>query len=660
MSLFYQKLALINIKKHSKTYIPYILTCICTIIMYYIVYSLSKNSALNSMSGGEQLKIILSLGANTVGFFSLIFLFYTNSFLIKRRKKEFGLFNILGMEKKHISKIIFFETFYVAIISYISGLLGGILLGEFMRLILLKLLHLDINIAFEISFSAIISTIILFGIIFALTLLNTLRQIHLANPIELLHSKSTGEREPKSKWILAILGVICLGIGYYISLTTESPLDALYLFFVAVILVIIGTYCLFTSISIVVLKLLRKNKNYYYQTRHFTSISGMIYRMKQNAVGLANICILSTAVLVMLSTTVSLYVSMEDVIRTRFNRNIIINSNGISQEEADKLDDIADITTKNIDKLNIIQYRYVNLVTLQNGSNFTVNYNYTSKDSAKLECVTLDEYNKTADKSATLKDDEVLLYCIKGSIPDDTITLGNTNLKIKERISTDNTDYSTSNYSSYNIYYIVVSNIDILKEIYENLANIDISQNDLDNIYSYYYGFDVDKNVDSQTQIDFVSDFNKTLNENNIPAHCEGAESSRKNFYSLYGGLFFLGIFLGLLFIMATVLIIYYKQISEGYDDKERFAIMQKVGMSHMEVKKTIQSQVLTVFFLPLATAVIHIAFAFRVISKLLVLLNLNNVTLFIKCTAITILIFTVFYAIVYGLTARTYYKIVE
>ena len=657
--LFYPKLAATNIKKNYQTYIPYILTSIGTIMMYYIMKSISLDKGLNNMSGGDNLKSILAMGSFVIALFSLIFLFYTNSFLIKRRKKEFGLFNILGMEKKHISKIMLFETIYVFFISIIIGILGGIVLSKLMYMLLLKLLKFQVPMGYTISFKAIYYTLILFAVIFLLTFVNNLRQIHLAKPIELLSGGQVGEKEPKTKWLLTLIGLAALIGGYTIANTTESPLAALYMFLIAVILVIVGTYCLFTAGSIAFLKMLRKNKNYYYQTKHFTTVSGMMYRMKQNAVGLANICILSTAVLVMLSSTVSLYIGIEDVLRTRFERNILITSSDISEDYQNGVKDTTSkvLESHNLKPENILEYRYLRFAALKEGDSFTDTNNVTN-DSAKnirmLYFMPLTDYNALNDTEYTLKNDEVLLIENGEKYTNDTVTVFDHTFDIKEKSNT-----STENLSLLrditDIYYIIVNDLSQIEEIYNRQPD---ASDTLASNYRYLYGFDID--ADNEESIQITKDIQTSFQGKYDDSYIESAEASREDFFSLYGGLFFLGLFLGALFIMATVLIIYYKQISEGYDDKARFEIMQKVGMSRSEIKKSIRSQVLTVFFLPIVTAAIHIAFAFKLITKLLALLNLTNVVLFAWCTLGTLLVFALFYAVIYGLTARVYYRIVS
>lgn len=618
---------------------------------------MSGNPGLKKMSGGDSLITILNLGNIVIGVFSVIFLFYTNSFLIKRRKKEFGLFNILGMEKKHISKVIVWETVFVTVFSIVIGLVSGMIIGKLMFLLLNNILRFEVPLTYFVSLKSIGVTLILFLGIFALTLLNNLRHIHLAKPIELLQGGQVGEKEPKTRWVLVIIGVAALASGYYIALVTESPIAALNKFFLAVLLVIIGTYALFTAGTIALLKIMRKNKGFYYQTKHFISVSGMIYRMKQNAVGLANICILSTMVLVMLSSTVSLYIGMEDVIKNRYPMEIEVSANNISEEQAQVIEKIIheEAEKYQIEIIDPVRYRSADFPAIKEGNTFTTDSTtmQSFKNISMLELISLDEFNQLEEQSAKLADNEVLIYTFKGKPVENTITISGQEFQVKDQLKDlsfngDSTDMLT------NGYFVVVKDEETIKSLYpvEELEHIEWKD------LSYFSGFNAKGSTENE--ISLTKALAQKLKDASIDGYSEGQEESKESFYSVYGGLFFLGLFLGALFIMATVLIMYYKQISEGYDDKERFAIMQKVGLSKEEIKKSIKSQVLIVFFLPLVAAVIHIAFAFKVITKLLALLNLTNIGLFVICTAATIFIFALFYALVYILTAREYYKIVS
>lgn len=655
---FYSKLALTNMSKHRKTYFPYLISNIFIIAMFYMMHFISSNTGLKEMSGGESLMQILSLGNFVIGLFSVIFLFYTNSFLIKQRKKEFGLFNILGMEKKHIAKIISIESFFVAVISLGLGVTSGIIFSRLMFLLLSNLLHFEVPLNYFISTSSAIYTLVLFAIIFLLTLLNNLRHIHIAKPIELLQGGQVGEKEPKTKWILLLIGIVTLGFGYYLALFTDSPLIAVQsTFFLAVLLVIIGTYALFTAGTIALLKLMRKNKKFYYQTKHFISVSGMMYRMKRNAVGLASICILATMVLVMLSTTVSLYVGMEDLLQHRYPKEISVSANNVSEEQAEAIEDEikAQAAEHQVEIQQPIHYRSHSLATIQQGNSFSLeepNFKDFSHLSV-IELMPLEEYNQLEEQSITLNDDEVLVYTFRGERVEDTITIADQEFQIKNHLNDLSIDGRAAAILT-DRYFVVVKDENIIHEL--SLADL-TDEIEFENL-SYYYGFDTEESAEAE--IALTNALSQSLRDLSIDGYAEGREEAKESFYSLYGGLFFLGIFLGILFLMATVLIMYYKQISEGYDDKKRFEIMQKVGLSKDEIKKSIRSQVLIVFFLPLVAAVIHIAFAFKLITQLLGLLNLTNISLFVICTIITILIFAIFYAIVYMLTAREYYKIVS
>ena len=621
---------------------PYILTCIGTMMMFYVMHAISLNDGLLNMPNSMSLQSILSMGVVVILIFSVIFLLYTNSFLIKRRKKELGLFNVLGMERKHIAWVLFFETLFTSLISLAFGLFGGIILNKLMFVLLLRLLKFDIPLGFELDMASIEFTAQCFSLIFILTLICNLVQIWMSKPIELLKGGQVGEKEPKTKWISAIIGVLSLGIGYGIALSVETPLAAIPLFLVAVIFVMIGTYELFTAGSIVVLKLLRKNKKIYYKKHNFIAISGMMYRMKQNAKGLANICILSTAVIVMLSTTVSLYVGMEESLHTQYPQDVFLRGNDVNDEKINRINQILD------DKVNEYQIKLKDefhyksksmMATLKDG-NYALGQNISS-DSYSFGFISIDDFNRLEQTDIQLSVDEVLIFSISGTYGKDSIMINNQVYQIKQEFDEVSFQPKQEN-SLFPVYLLIVNDIQIFGE---------------EDVY-YSVGFNVD-NTD-EVSVEFVDSLNTEFRLNSIDAYVSGAASSRADFLMTYGGLFFLGIFLGTLFLMATVLIIYYKQVSEGYDDKERFEIMQRVGMSKQEIRKTIRVQILMVFFLPLIFMMIHIAFAFPIITKLLALFGLMNTQLFLAATIGTIVIFASIYALIFNLTAKTYYKIVE
>ncbi len=657
---FYFKLAAENIKKNSKTYIPFMLTCIITIAMFYIILSLSGNPGIAAMRGASFITMFMSIGSVTVGIFAVIFLFYTNSFLIKRRKKEFGLYNILGMEKRHISVVVFIEIFYTAAISLIIGLPGGILLDKLMYLIISRLLNVEVTLGFYVSVESLIASVIFFGAIFFFIFLNTLRQICFSNPIELLKGESMGEREPKTRWLMTVLGVGCLGAGYYISVTTRDIASAFMLFFLAVILVILGTYMLFTAGSVFILKTLRKNKRYYYKTKHFISVSGLIYRMKQNAAGLANICILSTMVLVMISSTSCLMMGMDEILKENFPYDLTLEVRRAywsedSEEKLSQFDEAVDIITEYEKEISRADFLYVMdfVGYFQDGK---VSFEGTS--SPYFLCfVTAEDYNKAFGGELVLKKGEIAAAPLNkddANFNSESINLFGIECKIKEKA-----DYFYAHNGDNNVIAekaaIILSDIDAMHELsdkYREFYEISESGYRGDKVININFTANDEKRHNA-----ILSDLaEKTGDFVLLTSRADG----KYNFLDLYGGLFFLGLFLGTLFIMAAVLIIYYKQISEGYDDKKRFEIMQNVGLSKGEVRASIHSQVLTVFFLPLVMAGIHMTAAFPILKSLLEGMGMTKTWLFLSCTAVSFLVFAVFYIVVYLLTARSYYKIVS
>ena len=651
----YGRLALSNLKKNGKIYLPYLLTCIGTVMMFYLMQFLYTNPWVKTHAS---LMMVLGMGCVVVGLFAFIFLFYTNSFLMKQRKKEIGLYNILGMGKRHIGKIMAYESIYIGIFGIGIGLLCGILFSKLMLLLLARLLGFQLGVSFYVSVGSVLTSVIFFGIIFTLTLIYNLQQIHLAKPVELLQGGNIGEKEPKTKWVLAILGIVTLGVGYYMALTTKSPMEALALFFIAVILVIIGTYSIFTAGSIAGLKFLRNRKKYFYKLNHFTSVSGMIYRMKQNAVGLANICILSTMVLVMISTTSSLFIGSEDALRNQNPRDIFVNGYEVPLETQESILKIFKSTLKSegVKGEDLVAYSYREIYLDKTPEGLVNNYGKMNMEStAYVRLIPVEEYNRMENKNVKLNENEALVYSTNVDYEKNEKLFKDLDIRAIKQV--DHLSVENLYYSSYmDVSFIVVNQQQI-----KDLVKLYDKENDQKE-YKMYIGVNAD--IESEKQIKLSDQIYKNIEK--VEGMHYGAlsygciASDKDEFLSVYGGLFFLGIFLGTLFTMAMILIIYYKQISEGYDDKRRFEIMQKVGMSKKEVKKSIQSQVKTVFFIPLVTAVIHLAFAFSMIRKLLSVLNLTNVTLFIICTLVTVLVFTILYAVVYALTAKTYYKIVE
>lgn len=659
----YTKLAITNIKNNRQFYFPYLLTGIITVAMFYIMCALESNPGIQSMPGAKDLGLILRLGIGVIGIFAVIFLFYTNSFIIKRRKKELGIYNILGMEKRHIAKILSKEAFFTAIIAIGGGLVTGVLFHKLACMLLYRMIGFNGGITFSFSKKGVMITAILFAIVYLLTYIYDLFQVQLANPIELLQSGNKGEREPKTKAIMAVLGVLCLGTGYFIAITTKNPIKALTLFFVAVILVIIGTYLLFTAGSIALLKILRRNKGYYYQTKHFTSVSGMIYRMKQNAVGLANICILSTMVLVAVSTTVSLYVGVEDIMKERYPNEI--NIRAYYDTGAPSEDSIAPIVEKSVKESgrkirHEEDYLELYFAAIKDQGQYSLDKEKVKTAGDRVSGFVVltreDCKKKYNEEIPELAENEVALFTIKKTDMD-TLVLENRSYHVKEIKQFQNTeDFETIADMMDEYYYVIVNDVQDMERLWQ--LQKDIYQENSSSI-SRQVRLDIDG--DSEQKKECFENIKTALGPEQAKARIliDSRQSNLDEFYQIYGGFLFLGLFLGILFLMITVLIIFYKQISEGYDDKERFSIMEKVGMSNDEVKATIRSQVRTVFFLPILMAAVHVGMAFPMIKRLLSLFGLSNTALFAGCMAGTILVFALIYLLVFLKTSKTYYKIV-
>lgn len=657
---FSLKLAGNNIKNNRKFYLPYFLASVGIIAMFYIICFLATSEDIAAMSA--TLGAIMGIGVFVIGFFAVIFLFYINSFLMKRRKKEIGLYNILGMEKRHIGKILMIENLLVAFTAIIVGLFSGILFSKLIHLFLTWVFGEKPPFGIAISGQAMVITLVLFGVLFFLTMMVSQMSIRLAKPIELLRGGEVGEREPKTKGLLAAAGALCLGAGYYIAITTESPLTAITLFFVAVILVIIGTYCLFTAGSIAVLKALKKNKKFYYKPANFTAVSGLIYRMKQNAVGLASICILSTMVLVMVSGTVSLYAGMNDVIDNIIPGDAAVMVIEQEEEPLDKeaLSALAEETAEKMD-LKVTGMKgteYLTFVTARDGDAFALTAgNYANMDTGSIfDVITAEEYQRQTGKSIALAKDEAAVYTRGAALPD-TFTIGDIALRVKERPDRFLTLGDSESYMM-DIHYLVVADDDVLQALYAQQKEAYGA-----NASNIQYDLSIELDNKGEKSRDYTTALMDELHNRDLGGYESLYAQSRyeisEGYHGLVGGFLFLGIFLGIVFTFAAALIIYYKQISEGYYDKDKFEIMQKVGMSKAEVKGTIRRQVLMVFFLPLIMAGIHILAAFKMITRLLLIFSMYNVPLFALCTLGTFLVFAVIYALVYAVTAREYYKIV-
>lgn len=672
-AFLFPKLAWQGIRKNRRVYVPYILACMGMVMMSYILQSLSYCPLLNEMRGGGTLQGILSMGKIVVAVFALIFLLYTNAFLIRHRNREFGLYNVLGMDKRGLRGIIAWESLYVALISLVGGFGLGIAFSKMAELGLLKILRLEGDYRFRIYGESITFVLGVFVVIFLALLGKSLIDVSRQNPLELLRSTQQGEKPPKANWLLALLGAALLGTAYYMAVSTDNPAMALTLFFIAVIMVIVATYMLFTAGSVTFCRLLQKNKHYYYKKNHFVSVSTMAYRMKRNGMGLASICILSTMVLVMLTSSSSLYIGMEDVIRTRFSRDNFyeVNMKTLENLKDENVAQLLDGFTQTFEEYgvepqNVEVFRFAGVTGELRQGEFDPDAgnmdSYIDSNLRSLYFINQEDYNRCCGTEISLEPGQALLYLGNCQYDRDIISCKDFSLRIVGQVKECPTiNDGVTSVVPYMI--LVISDFDQLKLLEKKMDGKD---GQIDMLYiCWHFGYDL--NVDEETEVQVY----KALENNIMNAPClqgyEGfgwssdcLELDRDDYLSMFGGLFFIGIILSIVFVFAAILIIYYKQLSEGYEDQQRFVIMQKVGMTKQDIRKTVNSQILTVFFAPLLMGGLHLAFAFPMVWRMLQLFMLNNLSLVIWVNIGGFLVFGVLYAIVYRITSHVYYSIVS
>ena len=671
----YLKLSINGIKKNKKLYLPYLITCICMVMMFYLIDYLAVSPQFAQIKGGDTMQMILGFGSGVIAIFSLILLYYTNSFLIRRRQREFGLYHILGMGKIDLVKIMVFENLLISVVTIAGGIVGGILFSKLGELLAAKILGSNAGLSMKISVPALVATALLFLAIFALIMLRMIVSVYRLKPVELLKSEKTGEKPPKANWIFAVIGLLLLGVAYYLSLTIKDPLAAMVWFMVAVVLVILATYLLFIAGSVAFCKMMQKKKGYYYKTNHFISISSMIYRMKRNGAGLASICILSTMVLVMVSSTTSLYLSMEHGLNLRYPKSVQIEmyTNPEQTEEMKETQNgqIVDLVQNVLKEHNQTAENPENYRMLTVSGIASKNEIYFNPENAPgvngvntfdhlkmIYALPMEEYNRIMGTNLELASGEAYLYTKDSDFAYDQIMVENSGTwSIKgylDKMISNGNDVSNMNSSL----YLVVPGLEDIKALEE--GNVSGSYE------KWYYNFDL--SCGDEEQIKIQNEIEEKINalaeqESDsifFGVSTDSRAASRADYQALYGGLFFLGILLGVVFILGMVLIIYYKQITEGYEDQDRFQILMKVGMTPKEVRQTINSQVMTVFFLPLVVAGIHTAFAFPMIEKMVQLLAFTDRKFLILVTVCSYLVFALFYIIVYQVTSKQYYKIVS
>ena len=666
----FSRLAKQNIRNNKSTYIPYMITCIFCIAMIYMMEFLRDCPTLDqAVRQADEVRMIVFTGEIVVEIFCIIFLIYSNSFLMKRRQKEIGLYNILGLERNHIGIVMFLETIITSIGSLAGGIAAGIIGSKLALLLLLKLLHIPSVLGFYISVKGIFTCLFMFGIIFLMILFLNLAKIHLSRPVELLRGNNTGEKEPAAKWLMALIGFICLGAGYYLAVTTESPIKAITIFLLAVILVMAGTYLLFTAGSIVILKFLRRRKSFYYRTGNFISISGMLYRMKQNAIGLASICILSTGVLLMISMTVSIYFGMNDIMLNRYPYDVDMSVTSISEEECQTAIEAFEkaIADNKVPVEKSVEEIYLDIVCSKNGDQILIKPTNTIRNSDSVLVLSLlnqAEYERLTGISANLNDGEIFAW-YPSAVQKDSVTVDEKEFTVKKWMDKNPLTCGEDAVSDNAV--LVVTDEDFKKfdemrtEMYKGVSSAPAGEDLTLHLGLDITGSEMEKIEFGTPVMETVKDLKKSGGLSENAWIISGIRQQEyESYYADNGSLLFIGIFLGSLFLMGTAMIIYYKQISEGYEDQKRFEIMQKVGLSRREVRSSVRRQILMVFFLPLLMAMLHITMAFPVIRRLLLLFGMTNTKLFIGCTAGTVLIFVVVYGLIYLMTARSYYHSVE
>lgn len=676
--LLYPKLAWQGIRKNAETYLPYLLMGILMVGVSYIMNYLTRPALMGALSMGGTTLMVLQMGKIVISVFSVIFLYYCNSFLIRRRMKEFGLYNILGMGKGNIARVMLWETLLTALLVFAGGLLLGLSLSRLVEMALINLLHADYTVPMELFYpDGVTWVLLLFGGIYVLILLANLLRMRLSNPVALLKSENTGEKPPKANWFFGLIGLLILLSAYYVAAVSQSPLEALIFFFIAVLMVIVATYLLLVSGSVTLCRMLRRNKRYYYQTRHFISVSAMAYRMKRNGAGMATICILCTMVLVILTSTVCLYGgtdSMVDAICPQ-DINLTIGLEARDGEEnwkrLDAMQQMAlDVTEEmGLTPENITSQRaLVATGKVQNGDYGII----TDADSLKanvleLTVYPLSVYEQATGETVTLADRELLYASFKtnetfssmsfyGSAPYRMI---HAEKELPKRLLS--ADYR----SAWGCLVVFTNDAEAFRS--EITALVGEKSGEAMMMDRLALHFDLASEADTDTQEKLV----KTLRSEAMKLtgkdfygmsslSVDTRSLCRRDYLSLFGGLFFLGMVLGPLFSIAAVLIMYYKQICEGCEDAERFAVMRKVGLTDAEIRRSVNSQVLTVFFAPLLMAGLHMLFAMPMIRLILGAFGLHNDSLFYGIGIGCYVVFAVIYALMYLLTSRRYYRIVR
>ena len=656
------KLAVSNLIKNRKLYYPFALAVLLAVTISYLFYSLTFNPKMVEMRGGSSIQFTLQLGLIVVTLASAIIVLYANSFVMKNRSKELGIYGMLGLEKRHLIGMTFKELLIFGLVTVTAGIGIGALFDNLIFALLLKLSKMKVELVATFQWPVVLSILLVFGLIFlVIVFLNAIRIIRM-DALQLSREKAKGEKKGRFLVFQTILGLLSLGSGYYLAQSVTNALLAISTFFLAVILVILGTYLLFNAGITVFLKMLKKNKKYYYKPNNLISVSNLIFRMKKNAVGLATIAILSTMVLVTMSAATSIYNGSENIKKLLYPHDMSISGQNVEVEDLDQLlTQYAKEKNLTISTKDVLSYASFGLSS-QDGTKLTAFEKGQNNVMPKTVFLVFDQkdYEKMTGQKLNLTNNEVGLFAKNDGLKGQkAFSLNNQNYTIKEAIQQDFLrDHVANQYvlliSDYN--YLVVSNLQDFLDKYQDSA-----------IYTQLYGgMDVTASKEEQLKLSddfdaYVNNFSHNLkNENGMVYGANIASESTVEMNALFGGVLFIGIFLSIIFMVGTVLVIYYKQISEGYEDRERFVILQKVGLDQKQIKQTINKQVLTVFFLPLAFAFLHLAFAYHMLSLILKVVGVVDSAMMLSVTLSICGIFALVYVLIFMITSRSYRKIVQ
>ena len=671
----YPKLAANGMRKNGRLYAPYLVTCIMMVAVYYILHFLGYSGIMDGMPGGHTATDMMRMGTYIMTLFGLLFLFYTQATLIKGRKKEFGLYSILGMNRVNLGRIMFFETLFTWAVAIGGGLIAGIGLSKLAELGFTKLIEVPVRYTFSVSFSSVIMTVLTYSAVFLLIYLNSIRQVGFASPIELVTADKEGEKPPKSNWLVGILGLMSLGAGYYIALRIQQPMSALMWFFVAVILIMIGTYLLLIAGSVILCRMLQKDKDYYYRTNHFVSVSSMMYRMKRNGAGLASICILLTMILVMMSSTSALYTGAEQCLNVRYPNEVGAFACKYGYDEG--LEDLGEKLDTDIKaaaeehgaeiKNNKTYYEwsisgYFDNSKLDIALNSKSNLAFINYDKvAQILFIDADVYNRVFGYNETVTPGEALVGTAKNIEIGDVITIGDVPFKVTKRIDDRIAEIDpAAQVSASPGIFMVVKDVNEVARNYTKYADYDGEP-----MLAWFWNCRFDTGLKADEQVALADTLDNLIKKELQPldfdnCYCESHEAERSDFVSTFGGLFFLGMLLSVIFLVSCVIIMYYKHVSEGFEDQSRFDIMQKVGMTKEDIRKSINSQMLTVFLIPIIFACIHLAVVLPIVNKLLMLFGLFDIPRLIIASCVCVLICGIVYAVIYRVTSNAYYRIVS